>query len=97
MIYTKTPLIKMAAPILQSGAGSGITGQINMATGKNKQPERIHAGDLYDPVRISDIRQMLKSKGLKLKDAYLETELDYAGCYYEGDIPSIKIKVYGVK
>jgi len=69
---------------------------------KNKKSKPIYVGDLdvggFDSnISLKAIKDLIKKAGLKTKDAYLKIELDYGGCYYEGDSPSISVKVYGWK
>jgi hypothetical protein len=47
--------------------------------------------------RLEDMVKCVKEAGIELSTAFIETEIDYSGCYYEGDMPSVSIVLYGKK
>ena len=68
------------------------------AKAKKKIPKHVSIGEFYaDHLTLDTIKDAAKKVGVKLSTIYLDGELDYSSCYYEGDIPSVRIKVYGIK
>lgn len=67
-------------------------------TAKPPVLKHVLVGDFYaDHLTISFIKDAAKKAGVKFSTIYLEGELDYSSCYYEGDTPSVRIKVHGTK
>ena len=74
-----------------------VKGKKKKAVKKKVAPTPVLIGEFSDYTSVSSIKDAVKKAGAKQATAYIECELDYSGCYYEGDIPSIKLKVYATK
>ena len=50
---------------------------------------------MYEPYSQEEINSKFEECKKTHDDVYVEFELDYGGCYYEGDTPSVYMTFYG--